>query len=121
RLPLLGVLPGSPASSGAPPPESRVPLRWLLTPTTFLVWVTFFCTMAAFYFFVSWTPRLLSAAGLSATAGLTAGVLLNLGGIVGCGGFAVVAGRADAPRLLHGSLISFRLTNSAVVALFRPL
>src|SRR5881275_846758 len=109
RLPELGVLPGSPASSGARPAETRAPLRWLLTPTTFLVWVTFFCTMAAFYFFVSWTPRLLNAAGLSATAGLTAGVLLNLGGIVGCGGFAVVAARADARRLLIGSLIASAL------------
>ncbi|TLY57704.1 MAG: MFS transporter, partial [Gammaproteobacteria bacterium] len=106
RLPELGVLPGSPASSGARPAETRAPLRWLLTPVTFLVWVTFFCTMAAFYFFVSWTPRLLNAAGLSATAGLTAGVLLNLGGIVGCGGFAVAAARADARRLLIGSLIA---------------
>ena len=121
RLPELGVLPGSPASSGAPPAETRAPLRWLLTPTTFLVWVTFFCTMAAFYFFVSWTPRLLNAAGLSATAGLTAGVLLNLGGIVGCGGFAVVAARADARRLLIGSLIASALLIAAFGAVVHRL
>lgn len=121
RLPELGVLPGSPASSGAPPAETRAPLRWLLTPTTFLVWVTFFCTMAAFYFFVSWTPRLLNAAGLSATAGLTAGVLLNLGGIVGCGGFAVAAARADARRLLIGSLIASALLIAAFGAVVHRL
>jgi len=121
RLPELGVLPGSPASSGARPAETRAPLRWLLTPTTFLVWVTFFCTMAAFYFFVSWTPRLLNAAGLSATAGLTAGVLLNLGGIVGCGGFAVVAARADARRLLIGSLIASALLIAAFGAVVHRL
>ena len=121
RLPELGVLPGSPASSGARPAETRAPLRWLLTPTTFLVWVTFFCTMAAFYFFVSWTPRLLNAAGLSATAGLTAGVLLNLGGIVGCGGFAVAAARADARRLLIGSLIASALLIAAFGAVVHRL
>ena len=120
-LPEFGVLPGSPASSGARPAETRAPLRWLLTPTTFLVWVTFFCTMAAFYFFVSWTPRLLNAAGLSATAGLTAGVLLNLGGIVGCGGFAVVAARADARRLLIGSLIASALLIAAFGAVVHRL
>src|SRR5205807_1953763 len=32
RLPKLGVLPGSPASSGAPPPERRAPLRSLPAP-----------------------------------------------------------------------------------------
>ena len=121
RLPELGVLPGTPASSGARPAETRAPLRWLLTPTTFLVWVTFFCTMAAFYFFVSWTPRLLNAAGLSATAGLTAGVLLNLGGIVGCGGFAVAAARADARRLLIGSLIASALLIAAFGAVVHRL
>jgi len=44
--------------------SGRTPLRLLLTPTTVLVWVTFFCTMAAFYFIVSWTPRLAERRGL---------------------------------------------------------
>lgn len=111
-LPTLSSLPapsGALQSSG----RDRAPLRSLLTPLTLLIWVTFFCTMAAFYFFVSWTPRLLNAAGLSATSGLTAGVLLNLGGILGCGGFAVAAARADARRLLIGSLIASALLIAA--------
>lgn len=97
----LAALPAESGAAGQP----RVPFRLLLTPTTALVWVTFFCTMAAFYFFVSWTPRLLSAAGLSAAQGLTAGVVLNAGGIIGCGGFAVAAVRFDAQRLFLGSLV----------------
>ncbi len=112
-LPETSVLAESPATGSERPDEARMPLRRLLTPTTLLIWVTFFCTMAAFYFFVSWTPRLLNAAGLSATAGLTAGVLLNLGGIVGCGGFAVVARRADARRLLVASLVASALLIAA--------
>jgi benzoate transport len=84
-------------------------LRILLVPRTLLVWAMFFCTMAGFYFIVSWTPRLLTAAGLSATQGLTGGVLLNLGGIAGCGGYALIASRFDNHRLLLGSLIGSAL------------
>ncbi len=109
-LPAVSVLPEPPAAEAD---AGRTPLRLLLTPTTVLVWVTFFCTMAAFYFIVSWTPRLLNAAGLTATQGLTGGVLLNLGGIVGCGGFAVAAARADARRLLLGALVASALLIAA--------
>jgi MFS family permease len=94
------------ASRRAPAKPSRVPLELLLTRTTLLVWTAFFCTMAGFYFIVSWTPRLLNTAGLSASQGLTGGVLLNLGGIAGCGLFAIVAARADARRLLCAALIA---------------
>jgi benzoate transport len=104
-LPGVGALPEPAARAQAGSSNARLPLWLLMTPTTALVWITFFCAMAAFYFFVLWTPRLLNEAGLSVTQGLNAGVLLNLGGIVGCGGFAVVAARVDAHRLLLGSLI----------------
>jgi MFS family permease len=80
-----------------------------MRPSTLLVWIVFFCTMAGFYFILSWTPRLLNAAGLSAGAGLTGGVLLNLGGIAGCGLFALAAARADTHRLLFGALIGSAL------------
>src|SRR6202049_3630890 len=113
-LPAVSALPEpiSPAAGGAG--NARAPRRLLLTPTTVLVWLTFFCTMAGFYFIVSWTPRLLNAAGLTAAQGLTGGVLLNLGGIVGCGGFAVVAARADAHRLLFGALVAAALLIAVV-------
>jgi benzoate transport len=84
-------------------------LRLLMKPSTLLVWTLFFCTMAGFYFILSWTPRLLNAAGLSAGQGMTGGVLLNLGGIAGCGLFALAAARADTHRLLLGALIGSAL------------
>jgi len=111
RLPPASVLPEG--ASGTEAESTRVPLTLLLTPTTLLLWVMFFFTMAGFYFVVSWTPRLLNAAGLSATQGLTGGVLLNLGGIAGCGGFALAATRADAQRLLIASLIASALLMAA--------
>jgi len=77
----------------------------LLNATTLLAWVAFFSTMAGFYFIVSWTPRLLTAAGLSSTQGMTGGVLLNLGGIAGCGLYALAAMRLDAHRLLAAALL----------------
>jgi benzoate transport len=105
RLPAITTLPGSAAAS-RPGHESVISeLKLILTPTTAFVWTTFFFTMAAFYFILSWTPRLLTQAGLSATQGLTGGVILNLGGIVGCGGFAIAAAFADARRLLIVSLV----------------
>jgi benzoate transport len=84
-------------------------LRLLMNPSTLLVWIVFLCTMAGFYFILSWTPRLLNAAGLSAGQGMTGGVLLNLGGIAGCGLFALAAARADTHRLLLGALIGSAL------------
>jgi cyanate permease len=65
--------------------------------------------MAGFYFVVSWTPRLLSAAGVTASAGMTGGVLLNLGGIVGCLLYAWGASRANARWLLTLSLVATAL------------
>jgi benzoate transport len=85
------------------------PLALLVTRTTVLAWFVFFCTMAGFYFIMSWTPRLLTAAGLSANQGLTGGILLNLGGIAGCGLYAWAASRVNARRLLTLALVTTAL------------
>lgn len=118
---LLGAMHAPPlADLGAAPATARDgsgplgQLRRILTGTTVLAWVMFFFTMAAFYFILSWTPRLLTEAGLSAKQGLSGGVLLNLGGIIGCGGFALAAAVADARRLMIASLLG----SAVLVALF---
>lgn len=104
--PAITVLPESAATAAKAGHGSvRGQLALLMKASTFLVWVVFFCTMAGFYFIVSWTPRLLNAAGLSASQGMTGGVLLNLGGIAGCGLFAFAAVRTDVHRLLFGALV----------------
>lgn len=81
RNPVSGLLAGSVASS------------------TILIWSSFFLLMFSFYFIMSWTPRLLVTAGLSAQEGITGGVLLNLGGILGGSLFAYLAVRYGARRL----------------------
>jgi MFS family permease len=85
---------------------STWPLALLITRTTVLAWFVFFCTMAGFYFIMSWTPRLLTAAGLAANQGLTGGIMLNLGGIAGCALYAWAASRASARWLLTVALVA---------------
>jgi predicted MFS family arabinose efflux permease len=67
--------------------------------STLFLWCAFFLLMFSFYFALSWTPKLLVAAGLSARQGITGGVLLNIGGIVGGSAFGVLAARMHLGRL----------------------
>ncbi len=107
------ALPDRAAAADGIARRAAAALALLVTRTTALGWFVFFCTMAGFYFIVSWTPRLLAAAGLSANQGLTGGVLLNLGGIAGCGLYAWAASRVDARRLLVVALVATGLATVA--------
>jgi MFS family permease len=77
-------------------------------------WVAFFLVMMAFYFVLSWTPKLLVSAGMSAGQGITGGVLLNVGGIIGGGVFGYASSRLSLDRLIVGCL----LATSALLVLF---
>lgn len=70
-----------------------------------LIALAFFLLMFAFYFVLSWTPKLLVTAGLSAGQGVTGGVLLNLGGIVGGTLFSWLALRGRLSWLTAGALV----------------
>ena len=70
-----------------------------LTRSTVCIWTSFFLVMFSFYFVLSWTPKLLVAAGLSTQQGITGGVLLNLGGIAGGTVFGLLAAKFDLKRL----------------------
>jgi benzoate transport len=67
--------------------------------STLLIWGAFFLLMSGFYFVMSWTPKLLVQAGLSATQGVTGGVLVNFGGVVGGLLFALLAARFALARV----------------------
>lgn len=73
--------------------------------STLLVWLAFFLVMFGFYFVMSWTPRLLVAAGLSTQQGITGGVLLNVGGILGTSLIGLLAARFSLTKLLTGYLL----------------
>ncbi|MCD0257990.1 MFS transporter [Xanthomonas melonis] len=70
-----------------------------------LIAAAFFLLMFTFYFVMSWTPKLLVTAGLSAAQGVTGGVLLNLGGIAGGSLLSWLALRARLSRLTVGALL----------------
>ncbi len=67
---------------------------------TLMIWTSFFLVMFSFYFVLSWTPKLLVAAGMSAQQGITGGVLLNVGGIVGGTLFGFLSSRIGLKPLL---------------------
>ena len=58
------------------PAGASTGLTKLLAPamrcTTLLIWLLFFLVMFGFYFVMSWTPKLLVSAGLSAQQGIPA-------------------------------------------------
>jgi benzoate transport len=84
------------------------------TRATLLLWGAFFLLMFSFYFVMSWTPRLLVAAGLSPTQGITGGVVLNLGGIFGGALFALLASRTS----VRGLTAAFLAVTGLTVAVF---
>jgi benzoate transport len=81
-----------------------------LARSTVLIWSSFFLLMFTFYFVLSWTPKLLVAAGLSAQQGVTGGVLLNLGGIIGGGLFGYISSRVNLRKLAAAYFIMGALT-----------
>jgi MFS family permease len=102
-------LPESLPKLEALPTAARGSIRGLFAPalarSTGLIWVAFFFMMAGYYFVFSWTPKLLTASGLTAQQGITSGVLLSLGGIVGTVLFAFIARVIDVRRLISFCLI----------------
>ena len=55
--------------------------------------------MLSFYFVLSWTPTLLTDAGLRAEQGISGGVLMNIGGILGGVTLGYLTARFSAHRL----------------------
>ncbi len=72
---------------------------------TWLIWCAFFCLMFAFYYVVSWTPKLLVDAGLTTAQGISAGIYLQLGGIVGAINLGMLSSRLNVYRLTSGYLV----------------
>ncbi|PMY59487.1 MULTISPECIES: MFS transporter [Pseudomonas] len=105
--------PEVPRQAGAPSGFGQL-LAPAMRRTTLLIWLLFFLVMFGFYFVMSWTPKLLVAAGLSAQQGITGGVLLSVGGIFGA---ALVGGLAS--RWPLGRVLAlFMLITAGLLVLF---
>ncbi|MFT4249719.1 MAG: MFS transporter [Pseudomonas sp.] len=105
RMAPLAELPPAPARASADRQGYAALFIGELRRPALLIALAFFLHMFAFYFVLSWTPKLLVAAGVSAQQGITGGVLLNLGGIVGGSLFGWLASRLPLTRLTAASLL----------------
>lgn len=60
---------------------------------TICIWFSFFFVMFGFYFVMSWTPKILSANGMTTEQGVTAGVLISAGGMFGAALLGLISSR----------------------------
>ncbi|HGA2320715.1 TPA: MFS transporter [Pseudomonas putida] len=124
KLDRLAIQLGQPAPGAFPPAAPASPaaqrsaLLQLLSAeargTTLLLWGLFFLVMSGFYFVMSWTPKLLASAGLSAQQGVSGGVLLSVGGIVGAALIGLLASRWRLATVLS----LFMLVTAGLLVLF---
>ena len=95
-------------------------LTEILTPaflrTTLLLWLAFALTNLAFYFVSQWTPRLLTAEGLTAQQGVLGGIMLSFGSTIGALVFGALTTRFSARSVLIG----FAILAAVSLALFMP-
>jgi MFS family permease len=60
---------------------------------TIFLWLSFFFVMFGFYFVMSWTPKILSANGMTTEQAVTAGVLISAGGMFGAALIGLISAR----------------------------
>lgn len=111
-----GVLDSLPDPSGLLKP-ARMPVLGLLTPnlvkTTVLIWLAFFMVMMSFYFVLSWTPTLLTEAGLNVEQGISGGVLVNIGGIIGGVSLGYLTARFTVTKLVAWFMVMCAIAMAA--------
>lgn len=81
---------------------------------TLLLWVAFFTVMFGFYFVNSWTPRLMTEAGMTPEQGVHIGMALAIGGTIGSVLYGVIAARVERERLL----LAFLLISAGMIVAF---
>ena len=111
--PALSQLPAAVSSTGTSSGLTKL-LAPAMRRTTLLIWLLFFLVMFGFYFVMSWTPKLLVSAGLSAQQGITGGVLLSVGGIFGAALIGGLSSRWPLTRVLS----LFMLITAGLLVLF---
>ncbi|MGO1627749.1 MAG: MFS transporter [Microbacterium sp.] len=81
---------------------------------TVLLWVAFFTVMFGFYFVNSWTPRLMTEAGMTQEQGVYIGMALAIGGTIGSVLYGVIAARVEREKLL----LAFLLISAGTIIVF---
>jgi benzoate transport len=112
---------GRPALSALPTPQraEEAPDTSLLTifrppyaGRTLAVCLAYFCVMMTCYFFLSWTPKVLTQSGLSMAGGISGSMLMNIGGVVGCLLFGFYARGIGTRRLAACFMVGLFVTAS---------
>lgn len=81
---------------------------------TIFVWLAFFSVMAGQYFILTWTPKLLTMAGMSPEQGVSLGIILNLGGIFG----AIMMALLTVRFKIHFVLSTFFALTAVCISIF---
>ncbi|WP_298955382.1 MFS transporter [uncultured Methylobacterium sp.] len=107
RPPLAALPPASRAEAGLGP------LALLRAPhagRTAATCLAYFCVMTTCYFFLSWTPKVLTELGLSISGGISGAMLMNLGGVAGCLLFGALARGIGTRRLAAAMMVGLFVT-----------
>lgn len=89
-------------------------LKGHLKARTLFVWIAFFSVMAGQYFILTWTPKLLTMAGMSPEQGVSLGIILNFGGIFG----AILMAFLTVRYKIHFVLSTFFALTAVCITIF---
>ena len=80
---------------------------------TICLWFSFFLVMFGFYFVMSWTPKILTATGMTTAQGVTAGVLISAGGILGAALIGLISSKI---RIFYVQAVFMAITAVLIIA-----
>jgi benzoate transport len=110
--PALSALPAPSRTEEAPDTSVFAIFRPPYAGRTAAVCLAYFCVMMTCYFFLSWTPKVLTEQGLSISGGISGSMLMNIGGVVGCLLFGFFARGIGTRRLAAAFMVGLFLTGA---------
>jgi benzoate transport len=110
--PTLSALPTLQRAEEAPDTSLLTIFRPPYAGRTLAVCLAYFCVMMTCYFFLSWTPKVLTQSGLSMAGGISGSMLMNIGGVVGCLLFGFYARGIGTRRLAACFMVGLFVTAS---------
>ncbi|MGH8485569.1 MAG: MFS transporter, partial [Pseudomonas sp.] len=114
RLPTLAV--AAPAYPTATPLKGSYSalFRGEAGRSSLLLWLALYCLMFGFYFILTWTPKVLTNAGLSNEQGISVGVLINVGAMFG----TLLFGFSGARFPIKALQVVFLVATAVLVVVF---
>jgi benzoate transport len=110
--PVLNALPAPQRPEEAPNASLLMIFRPPYATGTLAACVAYFAVMMTCYFFLSWTPKMLTQLGLSISGGISGSLLMNIGGVIGCLLFGFYAKSIGTRRLSAAFMVGLFVTAS---------